>query len=73
MSPAASPSLWLVGERERWRQCAVGALDELVNYLRGKEVLLILDSVEHLLDGMALLVDLLQQAHEVKLLVINFA
>jgi predicted ATPase/DNA-binding SARP family transcriptional activator/predicted negative regulator of RcsB-dependent stress response len=41
----------------------------LFNYLRGKEMLLVLDSLEHLLDGTPLLVDLLREAPEVKLLV----
>ncbi len=42
---------------------------QLVNYLRGKEMLLILDNMEHLLGGSTLLVEILQQAPEVKLLV----
>jgi predicted ATPase/DNA-binding SARP family transcriptional activator len=50
---------------------------QLVNYLRGKEMLLLLDNMEHLLPpacrgdrgGVELLVEILQQAPEVKLLV----
>jgi tetratricopeptide (TPR) repeat protein len=42
---------------------------QLFNYLRGKEMLLILDSMEHLLDGTPLLADLLREAPEIKLLV----
>ena len=42
---------------------------QLLNYLRGKEVLLILDSFEHLLEGAGLLEEILQKAVEVKLLV----
>jgi DNA-binding SARP family transcriptional activator/predicted ATPase/Tfp pilus assembly protein PilF len=42
---------------------------QLLNYLRGKEVLLVLDSFEHLLEGTELLGEILQQAPEVKLLV----
>ncbi len=42
---------------------------QLINYLRGKEMLLVLDNMEHLLEGSALLVEILQQAPEVKLLV----
>ena len=42
---------------------------QLVNYLRGKQVLLVLDNLEHLLDGTELLLEILQKAPEVKLLV----
>jgi DNA-binding SARP family transcriptional activator/predicted ATPase/Tfp pilus assembly protein PilF len=42
---------------------------QLFDYLRGKEMLLVLDSMEHLLAGTPLLVDLLEEAPEVKLLV----
>jgi predicted ATPase/DNA-binding XRE family transcriptional regulator len=42
---------------------------QLVNYLRNKQVLLLLDNLEHLLEGAGLLVELLTQAPGVKLLV----
>lgn len=42
---------------------------QLLNYLRERELLLVLDSLEHLLAGAGLLADILQQARRVKLLV----
>jgi predicted ATPase/DNA-binding SARP family transcriptional activator/Tfp pilus assembly protein PilF len=42
---------------------------QLLNYLRGKNLLLLLDNFEHLLDGAELLLDILRQAPGVKLLV----
>ncbi len=42
---------------------------QLLNYLRQKELLLVLDSFEHLLDASPLLTEILQAAPEVKLLV----
>jgi predicted ATPase len=42
---------------------------QLLNYLREKEMLLVLDSFEHLLDGAGLLAEILQGAPEVKILV----
>jgi predicted ATPase len=42
---------------------------QLLNYLRTKQLLLVLDNLEHLLDGLDLVVELLQQAAGVKLLV----
>lgn len=42
---------------------------QLLNYLREKRMLLVLDNFEHLLEGGGLLAELLQQAPEVKLLV----
>ncbi len=42
---------------------------QLLDYLREKEMLLVLDSFEHLLEGTALLAEILQGAPEVKLLV----
>lgn len=41
---------------------------QLLNYLRDKNLLLILDNLEHLLDGASLLVDILHEAPQVKLL-----
>lgn len=49
-----------------------GAADpklQLVNYLRGKAVLLVLDNFEHLLDGALLLEELLSEAPQLKLLI----
>lgn len=44
--------------------------ERVVNYLRDKEALIILDNYEHLLpDGVGLVIDLLQHAPDVKLLV----
>ena len=45
------------------------AATELSSYLRPKELLLILDNIEHLTDGVGLLVELLNQAPGLKLLV----
>ncbi|MHB8752466.1 MAG: ATP-binding protein, partial [Aggregatilineales bacterium] len=42
---------------------------QIVNYLRDKQTLLLLDNFEHLLEGVDLLADLLAQASEVKLLI----
>ncbi len=42
---------------------------QLLNYLREKEMLLVLDNIEHLLDGVELLADILQHAPSLKLLV----
>jgi predicted ATPase len=42
---------------------------QLFNYLRAKEALLVLDNVEHLLDGVGLFVELLERAPRVRLLV----
>ncbi len=42
---------------------------QLLNYLREKQMLLVLDNVEHLLDGAGLFVEILEHAPEVKLLV----
>jgi predicted ATPase len=41
---------------------------QLLNYLREKEMLLVLDNLEHLLDGVGLLAEMLQYAPRVKLL-----
>lgn len=41
---------------------------QLLAYLRGKQMLIVLDNVEHLLDGTAIISDLLQAAPAVKLL-----
>ncbi|MBE2201708.1 MAG: tetratricopeptide repeat protein [Anaerolinea sp.] len=45
------------------------AVSQLLSYLRHKQLLLILDNFEHLLDGVGLLVQILQQAPAVQLLV----
>jgi predicted ATPase/transcriptional regulator with XRE-family HTH domain len=42
---------------------------QLLNYLRGKRALLVLDNVEHLLDGVGLFGEMLERAPGVKLLV----
>lgn len=42
---------------------------QLINYLSSRQALLLLDSLEHLLDGVRLLVELLEGAPDVKLLV----
>ncbi|MFO7743729.1 MAG: BTAD domain-containing putative transcriptional regulator [Anaerolineae bacterium] len=46
---------------------------ELMDHLRGKEMLLILDSFEHLLNASDLLVQILEEAPEIKLLVTSRA
>jgi predicted ATPase/transcriptional regulator with XRE-family HTH domain/TPR repeat protein len=43
--------------------------DQLLNYLRNKQLLLVLDNLEHLLAGVDLLVDILNYAARVKMLV----
>ena len=45
------------------------AMNEIVGYLRERQILLVLDNFEHLLEGSSLLVDFLQAAPDVKLLV----
>lgn len=42
---------------------------QLLNYLREKEMLLVLDNVEHLLEGIPLLLDILRHAPDVKMMV----
>jgi predicted ATPase/transcriptional regulator with XRE-family HTH domain len=42
---------------------------QLLDYLRGQQMLLVLDNIEHLLDGVGLLVEMLQRTPQVKLLV----
>jgi predicted ATPase/DNA-binding CsgD family transcriptional regulator/tetratricopeptide (TPR) repeat protein len=42
---------------------------QLLNFLRDKEMLLVLDNIEHLLEGIGLLDDLLQTAPQLKILV----
>ena len=46
------------------RRSAEGQLDALVDYLRGKRVLLILDTCEHMIDACALLADVLLRGTE---------
>ena len=41
---------------------------QLLDFLRGKNLLLVMDNVEHLLDGVDLLPDILRHAPEVKIL-----
>ena len=42
---------------------------QMLDYLRGRRMLLLMDSMEHLVDGSGLLVDVLESAPDVKLLV----
>jgi len=42
---------------------------QIVNYLRGKRILLLMDNYEHLLDGVGLLSDILSNAPRVKIVV----
>jgi predicted ATPase/DNA-binding SARP family transcriptional activator len=42
---------------------------QLLNYLRAKEMLLVLDNFEHLLEGAGLLLDILKHAPEIKIIV----
>lgn len=42
---------------------------QLLNYLAGKQTLLVLDNIEHLLDSVGLLADILQHTRGIKLLV----
>ncbi|HXV43819.1 MAG TPA: BTAD domain-containing putative transcriptional regulator, partial [Anaerolineae bacterium] len=42
---------------------------QLINYLRDKDMLLVLDNFEHLISGAGLLVDILQHAPHIKMLV----
>lgn len=48
---------------------ATQASTQLISFLRPKRLLMVLDNLEHLLEGVDLLSDLLQQALDVKLLV----
>jgi hypothetical protein len=48
---------------------AQSAQNQLINYLRDKEMLLVLDSFEHLLEDVGLLEEILREAPEVKVLV----
>ncbi len=43
--------------------------NQLLRYLQGKKVLLLLDNFEHVLDGVGILTEMIQHAPEVKLLV----
>lgn len=45
------------------------AVSQFISYLRHKKLLLILDNFEHLMEGISLLVQILQQAPDVKLFV----
>ena len=45
----------------------------MLNYLRDKQLLLVLDNVEHLLDGVGLMTEILHCAPDVKLLVTSRA
>ena len=47
----------------------VPAKEQLLNYLQGKDLLLVVDNFEHLLEGAELLTDIVQAAPEVRLLV----
>lgn len=42
---------------------------QLIHYLRGRQMLLVLDNMEHLLDGVGLFTEILEQAPEIKLIV----
>lgn len=46
-----------------------GEMEQLIDYLRDKEMLLILDNFEHLLEGVDLLIRILREARRVKFLV----
>jgi predicted ATPase/DNA-binding SARP family transcriptional activator len=72
VGPVASPDLLVSSIAEALRFSFHGPTDpktQLLNYLRGKELLLVLDSFEHLLEGAPLLAQILAQAPEVRLLV----
>ncbi len=48
---------------------AVSPEQQLINYLRGRELLLVLDNFEHLLDGVELIIRLLRQTAKMTLLI----
>ncbi len=48
---------------------ALNPEQQLINYLRGRELLLVLDNFEHLLDGVDLIIHLFQQTAKVTLLI----
>lgn len=60
LAPLASPDLifqTMAGVLGNITQAAVSETDQLINYLRSKRILLILDNCEHLLDACALSAD----------------
>ncbi|HEY44236.1 MAG TPA: tetratricopeptide repeat protein, partial [Anaerolineae bacterium] len=72
LAPVSSPEFLMSAIAEALGFQLSGADDpklQLINYLRQKELLLILDNFEHLLDGAKMLADLLASAPKLKLLV----
>jgi predicted ATPase len=63
--PAMARALEMAFEKGDW----VDLKRLLLDYLKGKEMLLLLDNFEHMLDGVSLLNEILQAAPRVKLLV----
>jgi predicted ATPase len=67
---------WLLLTRERFGRQAMDALQlrlaggqqQLLDFLRRKQLLLIVDNLEHLLDGVGLLAEILHTAPGVKML-----
>jgi predicted ATPase/DNA-binding SARP family transcriptional activator len=72
LSPIASADLLvtaIAGSLDFLFHSSTDPQEQLLNYLQGKEMLLVLDNFEHLLEGASLLVEILAAAPEVKLLV----
>jgi predicted ATPase/DNA-binding SARP family transcriptional activator len=72
LAPVASPELLTTTIAGSFRLSFTSGQDsklQLLNYLRNKELLLILDSFEHLLDGAGLVAEILQAAPHIKIIV----
>jgi class 3 adenylate cyclase len=72
LAPLSAPELIVPAIAEAIGFAFFGPMEpkmQLLNYVREKQMLLVLDNIEHLLDGAGLLSELLQHAPGVKLLV----
>lgn len=65
LAPAVAESLQFQVDNAH---SAISARDQLVDYLREREALIVLDNFEHLLDARDLLTDVIEQAPQVELL-----
>ncbi|MBA2389228.1 MAG: tetratricopeptide repeat protein [Geodermatophilaceae bacterium] len=72
LAPVSSPSFLLTSIMEALsfqQQGSAEPLSQLLDFLRAKEMLLVLDNLEHLLEGTDLLVQILDSSPGIKLLV----
>src|SRR5205085_3209892 len=72
LAPVSSADLLVPAIADALNFAFYGSADpkmQLLGYLREKELLLVLDNVEHLLDGIGLMSEIVQWARGVKLLV----